>query len=34
MLGEFGMSPELSDEIESVGDGGGWFSSWTVERGV
>lgn len=34
MLGEFGISPELSEEIEAVGEGGGWFSSWAEERGV
>lgn len=34
MLGEFGISPELSEEIEAVGEGGGWISSWAEERGV
>lgn len=34
MLGELGISPELSEEIEAVGDGGGMFSSWAEERGV
>lgn len=29
-----GISAELSEEIEAVGDGGGWFSSQTEDCGV
>lgn len=33
-LGEFGTSPEVSEEMEAVGEGGGGTSSWTEDRGV
>ena len=35
MLGELGISPDVSDDIEDDGDGGGGSSSWNdVETGV
>lgn len=33
VLGEFGISPEVSDDIEVEGDVGG-ISSWTEDMGV